>query len=74
MHLHRVQIGDMTLAEYMAQEGLTDVDLAERVNRHRSNVLRWRTGATRPDFDALVAIEHLTGGKVTARDFANGSA
>lgn len=63
----------MTLAEYMEREGLTDLQLAEKVNRDRSNVLRWRKGITKPDFDALVAIEHLTDGKVTARDFARAS-
>lgn len=63
----------MTLAEFMEQEGLTDVQLAEKVNRHRSNVMRWRTGETKPDFEALVAIEHVTDGRVTARDFARGN-
>ncbi len=60
----------MTLAEFMKTEGLTDVDIAERVNRDRSNVLRWRNGTTRPDFDALVAIEKISKGRVTALDFA----
>lgn len=60
----------MKLSEYMASEGINDTDLAVRVKRDRSNVLRWRHGKTRPDFDALVAIERITDGKVTARDFA----
>lgn len=70
VHVHRVHIRGMTLAEFMEAEGLDDLGLAIKVNRDRSNVLRWRTGKTRPDFDALVAIENLSGGKVTARDFA----
>lgn len=63
----------MTLSEFMAQEGMTDLQLAEKVNRDRSNVYRWRVGDTKPDFDALVAIERMSGGKVTARDFAGGA-
>lgn len=60
----------MKLSEFMAIEGLTDGELAERVKRDRSNVLRWRKGLTRPDFDALLALEKVTEGRVTARDFA----
>jgi transcriptional regulator with XRE-family HTH domain len=59
----------MTLTEFMKLEGLSDVELAARVNRDRTNVLRWRNGVTKPDFDALVAIEKISKGKVTARDF-----
>lgn len=60
----------MTLAEFMENEKFTDVSLAERIGRDRSNVSRWRRGDTKPDFDALVAIEKISGGKVTASDFA----
>jgi transcriptional regulator with XRE-family HTH domain len=60
----------MTLAEFMETEKLTDAGLAEKVGRDRSNVTRWRRGDTKPDFDALVAIEKISGGKVTALDFA----
>lgn len=64
----------MRLAEFMEEVGWTDVTLAELVKRDRSNVFRWRLGKTRPDFDALVAIEKLSEGKVTARDFADAEA
>lgn len=64
----------MTLAEFMEIENLTDASLAEKVGRDRSNVTRWRRGDTKPDFDALVAIEKMSGGKVTALDFSKGSA
>jgi transcriptional regulator with XRE-family HTH domain len=63
----------MTLAEFMELEKLTDAGLAEKVGRDRSNVTRWRRGDTKPDFEALVAIEKITGGKVTALDFARAS-
>jgi ribosome-binding protein aMBF1 (putative translation factor) len=59
----------MKLSEYMATEGITDNELAVKVKRDRTNVLRWRKGETKPDFDALIALEHITDGKVTARDF-----
>lgn len=60
----------MNLADFMKAANLSDVDLAAQVKRDRTNVLRWRTGKTKPDFDALVAIENISNGKVTARDFA----
>lgn len=60
----------MNLADFMKAANLSDVELAAQVKRDRTNVLRWRTGKTKPDFDALVAIENISGGKVTARDFA----
>ncbi len=60
----------MTLAEFMEHEGLTDAQLAEKVDRDRSNVSRWRHKRTKPDFEALVAIEKISGGRVTAMDFA----
>lgn len=70
MHMHRVHIIGMNLADFMRTANISDVELATRVNRDRTNVLRWRTGKTKPDFDALVAIEKISDGKVTARDFA----
>lgn len=70
MHLHDIHNATMTLAEFMEAERLTDLQLAAKVNRDRSNVLRWRKGVTKPDFEALVAIERITKGKVTAKDFA----
>lgn len=60
----------MTLDEYMKAKRLTDSDVASQVNRDRSTVTRWRLGRTRPDFDALIALEKMTKGKVSARDFA----
>jgi transcriptional regulator with XRE-family HTH domain len=59
----------MTLDEYMKAKRLTDSDVASQVNRDRSTVTRWRLGRTRPDFDALIALEKMTKGKVSARDF-----
>ena len=60
----------MDLADYMKRNRLTDAQLAEKVRRDRSNVTRWRLKKTRPDIDALIALEQATEGAVTARDFA----
>jgi transcriptional regulator with XRE-family HTH domain len=60
----------MDLATFMELESLTDTQLAEKVGRDRSNVSRWRLKRTKPDFEALVAIEQISAGKVTAKDFA----
>lgn len=70
MHVHPMHIWQMDLAEWMQKKNLADADLAIQVERDRTTVSRWRTKKTKPDFDALVAIEKLTGGKVTAKDFA----
>lgn len=59
----------MDLAEFMKSAEMSDAQLADLVKRDRSNVTRWRLGRTKPDFDALVAIEKISDGKVTARDF-----
>jgi transcriptional regulator with XRE-family HTH domain len=59
----------MKLADFMKLEELTDADLAAKVNRDRSSVTRWRRGDNKPDFDALIAIHNISGGRVTAQDF-----
>lgn len=60
----------MDLTDFMRAEGLNDAALAIKVGVDRSNVTRWRRGDTKPGFDALVALEKFSEGKVTAKDFA----
>lgn len=60
----------MKLSDWMKKNRKTDAAMAELVGRDRTTVLRWRTGQTRPDWDALAVIERVTGRKVTATDFA----
>jgi len=67
--VYLIHDSDMKLAEYMDLHNLSDEAVAEKVNRDRSNVLRWRKGVTKPDFDALVKLEIMTKGRVTATDF-----
>lgn len=64
----------MRLADFMRETGITIPQLAEDVGRDRSTVLRWKQGKVKPDFDALVALEKISDGKVTARDFAGEAA
>ncbi len=64
----------MTLAEYMKTAGETDATIADKVGRDRSSVTRWRLGRTKPDFDALVALERASKGLITARDFVEQAA
>lgn len=59
----------MKLADWMETTGTTDAGLAEKVKRDRSTVTRWRRGQTRPDWEALETIQHITKGAVTAVDF-----
>jgi len=61
----------MKLADYMSLHNLTDEAVATEVDRDRTNVLRWRMGKTKPDFHALVALERMTKGRVTASDFVS---
>ena len=72
--LDRVSDTRMDLADFMKNAEMTDAKLAELVGRDRSNVTRWRRKQTKPDFYALVAIEKITDGKVTASDFVPGEA
>lgn len=60
---------DMTLNEYLKLHGLSDGDFADLVKRERTTVMRWRKGATRPDWEALEAIHEASGGAVTPNDF-----
>lgn len=64
----------MKLSTYMELKGISDAELASKVKRERSTVTRWRLDKTRPDWDALAALEKATEGAVTYRDFARESA
>lgn len=59
----------MKLSDYMQTVKLKDDEIAQLVGRERSTVTRWRLGKTRPDWDAIEALERVTKGAVTARDF-----
>lgn len=58
------------LSKWMDDEGLSDGDLAAKVNRDRTRVLRWRKNKGRPDYEALAVLEELSGGRLNAKSFA----
>lgn len=59
----------MRLADYLAREGLTHEQFADRIKRSQPAVTRYVNGERFPDRDALVAIKAATQGDVTADDF-----
>lgn len=69
-----MHIAGMKLADWMTETGETDATLCAKVGRDRSTVTRWRLGQTRPDYDAMAALETVTIGQVTYKDFAERAA
>lgn len=69
MQVYLVHIPAMELATYMKITNTTDAGLAVKVRRDRSTVTRWRLKRTRPDWEAIQALEEVTEGAVTFRDF-----
>lgn len=59
----------MTLAEFMAKEGLTDAALARDIGLERSTVTRLRRGQSKPSLRVILALEAVSNGKVRASDF-----
>ena len=61
----------MHLADYMADRGLTDEEVAVGIRRSRPTVSRIRRGLVRPDWKTIEEIKRFTKGVVTADDFQN---
>lgn len=59
----------MTLAEYMAERGLSDEEMAERIGCSSFAVKKWRYRERTPRGAAMRRIKEATGGEVTADDF-----
>jgi DNA-binding transcriptional regulator YdaS (Cro superfamily) len=59
----------MRLADYLAKAVVNHTSFAEAVGVERSTVSRWVEGSRTPGRDNIAAIEHVTGGVVTKRDF-----
>ncbi len=54
----------------MAETGLSDAQLAERLGVDRSTITRLRNGSARPSWQLAEKIARETRGKVTPNDFA----
>lgn len=59
------------LADYMADKGLSDEDVAKGINRSRPTVSRIRRRLVRPDWETIEAIKKFTNGFSTADDYMN---
>lgn len=59
------------LADYMADKGLSDEEVAKGIKRSRPTVSRIRRRLVRPDWETLVEIKKFTNGFSTADDYQN---
>lgn len=59
----------MTLADWMARNGITAEALAPQVGVHWATIYKWKAHRAFPRVAQLAAIERITDGAVTARDF-----
>lgn len=57
------------LADYMADRGLSDEDVAKGISRSRPTVSRIRRKLVRPDWETIEEIKKFTGGASTADDY-----
>ena len=57
------------LADYMADHGLSDDDVAKGINRSRPTVSRIRRRLVRPDWETIEKIKEFTEGASTADDY-----
>ena len=65
----------MTLADYLAERGITNTQFARAIDRADSTVSRLVRGLQRPEWRTMEAIKRETGGAVTPDDFlASGNA
>jgi transcriptional regulator with XRE-family HTH domain len=62
----------MTLAQWIEKQGRTQRWFAGEVGAPEATVSRWCSGKMMPRLDRLRQIEQITGGSVTANDFAAG--
>lgn len=64
----------MTLAEYLAREGITQTEFGRRVGVGHSVVSRWVRGERQPEWPMLVRIREATAGAVQPNDFLKAEA
>lgn len=61
----------MTLKQYMALTGQTQMQLAARLGVRHTTISRWCTGQNIPRPKMIAKIQRLTDGAVSFRDFIN---
>lgn len=59
----------MTLAQWMTENAMTPERLAAELGVHWATIYKWRARTAFPRVAQLAALERVTEGKVTARDF-----
>lgn len=59
----------MKLADYLAQQEISDSAFADRIGVSRQALWRYKSGDRRPEWDVLERIAHETSGQVTPNDF-----
>jgi transcriptional regulator with XRE-family HTH domain len=64
----------MTLDQYLKATGESDAAFASKVKLSTSQINRLRRGASKPSWEAVVAIEKATRRKVKANDWAREAA
>jgi DNA-binding XRE family transcriptional regulator len=59
----------MKLKQYMAENDLTETDMAKKLKRHRSIVGKYCADKVTPTLKMALKIEKLTKGAVTVQDW-----
>lgn len=59
----------MHLSTYMAENQLSDEDVASQIGRSRATVSRIRRRKTRPDWETIEVLKTWSGGVISADDF-----
>jgi transcriptional regulator with XRE-family HTH domain len=64
----------MRLSSFLSERGMTRAEFAAEVGVHPVTVSKWCSGAMRPRWNFIDAIQRITGGAVTATDFGTAEA
>jgi transcriptional regulator with XRE-family HTH domain len=57
------------LSEFLTKNAMSQARFAAIIGKHPSIITRILSGESKPDLETLEAIEHGSGGQVTAQDF-----
>ena len=65
----RLSTRRMKLIEWLRGKGMSEVEFARLIGRHKVSVCRYVRGVRRPDGDTMDVIREVTGGLVDRPDF-----